>query len=390
MKGLYLDENDIKLLLRKDLERLVDLEEIHLRRNKIKRIESLAFLTATHLHLLDLRGNRLEMLNETVFPVDNSISSLDLSMNPVRFVGETFLAPLLTVKQLEMSRVDTDANMDMSIFHKLLHLTTLDLFGSPFLARRFFEFIAKSDKSTLAPKLHTLNVRNCHLSLFDKNLRPFFGRLTRIKLAQNPISCSLANQWLIDAIQTQSAKYFRAHEIKCFSPQSSRDQKILAVNTATLRNESGVQLPQRNGFMDVPVTPALPPPSNELWDFSPETWITILVCCLFIAALTPIVCMFFMGPRFLQRLRTKKYAIQAALSKVFYGKHDAFPSRIDSLRTLYSNGNDSIYTISSEVPPLCLLDRMNAGGDQKEGLYGNVNDALSKTSTLKSIIEYRV
>ena len=148
LKGLYLEENNIKSIERADFDRLEDLEELHLQRNQISVVEAGAFTSQLRLTALDLRANRLDTLNVPVFPAVNSLSRLDLSMNPLRTIGRDFLVGLRTVKQLEMSRVNGVAvEMPEEGFVWLGHLTSLDLSGSPVLARQFLHEVYK-------PELH--------------------------------------------------------------------------------------------------------------------------------------------------------------------------------------------------------------------------------------------
>ena len=392
------------------MEKISDLEEIHLRRNDITSIEACSFCDLPHLHLLNLRANRIPMVNSSLFPMVNSISKLDLSANPLRFMGKEFLTPLSALKQLEMSRIDTEVNVQITVKDGAIlpSLTSLDISSSPLLAEKLIHLISEHEDGNLLPKLHLINMRNCHLSFFDGSLQPFFSRLSKIKLAQNPISCSLPNRWMVEMMQSETDKFFKAQELKCYGPKSFKDRKILSLNPAVLRNiplnESVFLKLQKKISVSTKFvadeydnsSTSHIAHSNYISLIPSELWIIIVICCVLSAAVVSLFFILFFGYCSVDNLREKKISIRNKIIRIFgLLQSDPYPDRIDSLRTLYSSCNESVYTINSEassVHPSAHAGINNRICQEDDQNYGVSNRGLSPTSTCTthSIFEYRV
>ncbi|XP_055341474.1 podocan-like [Paramacrobiotus metropolitanus] len=408
LRALYLDENSIRLLSRKHWRMLPDVEEIHLRRNQITSIEYCAFCDVPRLHLLDLRANRLEMLNDTLFPLVNSLSTLDLSANPLGMLGKNFLDGLTGLKQLEVNRVDSTAfAVEIPTVHALSRLVTLDVSGSPAIAAKLLHLAAITNDSSFLPKLHTINLRNTNLALLGEELFPFFARLSRIKLVQNWISCSLWNKWLIQMIQTDTDRFFKAQDLKCASPKVLKDRKILTINSDTLRHYSFMEAAdfpkaakifplQKTTTLSFTIPPSLPSADYSSGLFPAEIWIIIVVCSVMTALVMSVVFCLMMKWCPIGKLRWKQRFIRSKIARILGGRQELEPvPHREDIRAWYDTCSESVYTITSEAPVLRATTPSEVFNiDHEFPKYtfqqGIDNDGLSTSSTIRTYAEYRV
>ncbi|OQV17838.1 putative Leucine-rich repeat-containing G-protein coupled receptor 5 [Hypsibius exemplaris] len=398
LKGLYLDDNNIKLLQGRDMAGLLDMEEIRLQGNQITTIESSTFRGMPHLATLDLRANRLGTLNTALFPPVNSISRLDLSLNPLRTVGRDFLQHLGALKQLEIIRTHAAATVDVpaDFFSLLPQLTALDLGGSPALANRLLhEISASPNRSSVLPHLHTLSLRACELTFFETNLEDFFARVPKIKLAQNELACFRENRWLLRLIQHDQKRFYRAQDLKCSTPRHLQGRKVISVSVDTL-NDTRVPIPSAalnhnshfspGGRQTKHITPSSPVVVVGVADTS-RTWIITFIACLFTAAVVSLFFLVVLSCCDAKEARLKRASLCAKLSRFLRRKHDPFPEQMAaSNRTLYRSQDDSIFMIGtseSSYPALSPYEELEQRTfrSQLEGIYEN--DCLSTISTLE-------
>lgn len=83
---LFMEECNITFLLVDLFENSPNLTEIYMRHNKIRTIQSEAFLSLKHINLLDLSNNKLEKLNDNLFTGNNSLRHLNVSHNNIAVI----------------------------------------------------------------------------------------------------------------------------------------------------------------------------------------------------------------------------------------------------------------------------------------------------------------
>ncbi|CAH2005152.1 unnamed protein product [Acanthoscelides obtectus] len=208
---LYLTDNKLKEIPKSLPEKL---KVLHLERNSIIKVSDKEIAELNQLEVLLLSDNKIKVIEETAFSKLTSLMALDLSRNPIATLqpgclsGPTRLE-VLRLESVAMTPSTAETSFPLSSTE---HLVTLDLSGSPGLARQFL-----ADTAALAASmaLQELDLSNTELEFVRSDLIYHLPQLRALHLGGNKLNCTNL-QWLAVWLRRQDQEEYR--DIFCASP----------------------------------------------------------------------------------------------------------------------------------------------------------------------------
>ncbi|XP_022119601.2 chaoptin-like [Pieris rapae] len=179
LQYLYLNNNEIKTLLHKDFNKLLQLKEVYLSHNAITFIENTTFDNMGHLSRIDLNHNELKTLEHNLFK-DTALTEIDLSANNLQSLPKyIFKDKYITYFDLRENNLENE--LSKGIFEGLTDILDLDLSYQSIASLQDFAFYGLK-------KLQILMLNNNVLRSISEKSFHSLDTLLRLDLSHNQIT----------------------------------------------------------------------------------------------------------------------------------------------------------------------------------------------------------
>jgi Leucine-rich repeat (LRR) protein len=208
---LYLTNNHMTDIPKSLSEKL---KVLHLEHNKIQQVRAKDFIGLTALEVLLLNDNKIGLIEADAFNQLTSLVTLDISRNPVKILEAGCLSGSMALQVLRLANIDVISPPKEVSFplSSTEHLITLDLSGSPGLARQLLV-----DTAALAAsrQLQELDLSFTELDYIRSDLLHFLPQLRIFHIQGNRINCTQL-EWLAAWMRRQDEPEYK--KIACASP----------------------------------------------------------------------------------------------------------------------------------------------------------------------------
>ena len=208
---LYLTNNNMTEIPKSLSEKL---KVLHLEHNRIQQVRSKDMQGLTALEVLLLNDNKIRLIEADAFNQLTSLVTLDISRNPIKVLEAGCLSGSMALQVLRLANIAVIAPPKEVSFplSSTEHLITLDLSGSPGLARQLLV-----DTAALAAsrQLQELDLSFTGLDYIRSDLLHFLPQLRIFHIQGNRINCTQL-EWLATWMRRQDEPEYR--KITCASP----------------------------------------------------------------------------------------------------------------------------------------------------------------------------
>ncbi|XP_076250519.1 uncharacterized protein LOC143190227 [Rhynchophorus ferrugineus] len=208
---LYLTDNKIENIPRSLPE---ELSVLHLEFNKIVTVTKDDFEGMQKLEVLLLNDNKITLVEEGAFRHLSSLATLDLSRNPISALPPGSLSGPSALQVLRLAGIETVSPAEDVSFPLPVpdHLITLDLSGSPGLAR---QLLADTAALAASRELQEVDFSDADLEFVRSDLLHFLTQLRMIHVNGNSLNCSELH-WLAAWMRRQDEVEYR--DVLCANP----------------------------------------------------------------------------------------------------------------------------------------------------------------------------
>lgn len=208
---LYFSDNNIGTIPQSLPEKL---KVLHLEHNAIERVSNKDLLGLDALEVLLLSDNKIRVIDEAAFTQLVSLVTLDLSRNPVTVLQPGCLSGPSALQVLRLASIGIISPAEEVSFplSTTEHLITLDLSGSPGLAR---QFLADTAALAAARELQELDLSRTDLEFIRSDMLHYLPQLRVLHVGDNRLNCSHL-QWLAAWLRRQVDREYR--DVICASP----------------------------------------------------------------------------------------------------------------------------------------------------------------------------
>ncbi|XP_044258886.1 vasorin [Tribolium madens] len=208
---LYLTNNNMSEIPKSLSEKL---KVLHLEHNQIQQVRTTDLQGLTSLEVLLLNDNKIRLIEAEAFNQLTSLVTLDISRNPIKILQAGCLSGSMALQVLRLSNIDVDSPPKEVSFplSSTEHLITLDLSGSPGLARQLLV-----DTAALAAsrQLQELDLSFTDLEFIRSDLLHFLPQLRIFHIDGNRINCTQL-EWLAAWMRRQDEPEYK--RVACVSP----------------------------------------------------------------------------------------------------------------------------------------------------------------------------
>ncbi|KYB29188.1 vasorin [Tribolium castaneum] len=208
---LYLTNNNMSEIPKSLSEKL---KVLHLEHNQIQQVRTRDLQGLTSLEVLLLNDNKIRLIEAEAFNQLTSLVTLDISRNPIKILEAGCLSGSMALQVLRLSNIDVDSPPKEVSFplSSTEHLITLDLSGSPGLARQLLV-----DTAALAAsrQLQELDLSFTDLEFIRSDLLHFLPQLRIFHIDGNRINCTQL-EWLAAWMRRQDEPEYK--RVTCVSP----------------------------------------------------------------------------------------------------------------------------------------------------------------------------
>ncbi|CAH4029059.1 unnamed protein product [Pieris brassicae] len=179
LQYLYLNNNEIKTLLHKDFNKLLQLKKVYLSHNAITFIENTTFDNMGHLSTIDLNHNELKTLERNLFK-DTALTEIDLSANNLQSLPKNIFKDK-NITYFDLRKNNLENELSKGIFEGLSGILDLDLSYQSIASLQDYAFYGLK-------KLEILTLNNNVLRSISEKSFYSLDTLQRLDLSNNQIT----------------------------------------------------------------------------------------------------------------------------------------------------------------------------------------------------------
>lgn len=208
---LYLTNNNMSEIPKSLSERL---KVLHLEHNQIQQVRTRDLQGLTSLEVLLLNDNKIRLIEADAFNQLTSLVTLDISRNPIKILEAGCLSGSMALQVLRLASIDVISPPKEVSFplSSTEHLITLDLSGSPGLAR---QLLADTAALAASRQLQELDLSFTELEFIRSDLLHFLPQLRIFHIEGNRINCTQL-EWLAAWMRRQDEPEYK--KVTCVSP----------------------------------------------------------------------------------------------------------------------------------------------------------------------------
>ncbi|VDM12433.1 unnamed protein product, partial [Wuchereria bancrofti] len=190
---------------------LSNLRQIHLRHNKISRVETLAFSSNRKLQLISLQSNKITAMSRNSFDSLDELVVLNLANNVIKKIERVMLDGMRNLQQLNL-RNNSLTVLENTTFTSVSKITTLDL------AHNSIQTIEKNVFTPLKD-IFWLDLSSNLIKTVEQDT--FKEKIANILLNDNPLHCDEKLNWLVNYLVVNQVRTFLPYqtEVLCAGPE---------------------------------------------------------------------------------------------------------------------------------------------------------------------------
>ncbi|KAK6110178.1 Leucine rich repeat family protein [Brugia pahangi] len=206
-----LDMSENMLTKVPSLKELSNLRQIHLRHNKISRIETLAFSSNRKLQFISLQNNKITTMSRNSFDSLDELVVLNLANNDIKKIERVMLDGMRNLQQLNLRNNSLTA-LENTTFTSVSKITALDL------AHNNIQTIEKNVFTPLKD-IFWLDLSSNLIKTIEQDT--FKEKIANILLNDNPLHCDEKLNWLVNYLVANQVRTFLPYqtEVLCAGPE---------------------------------------------------------------------------------------------------------------------------------------------------------------------------
>uniref|UniRef100_A0AAF5PGV6 Leucine Rich Repeat family protein n=1 Tax=Wuchereria bancrofti TaxID=6293 RepID=A0AAF5PGV6_WUCBA len=227
---------------------LSNLRQIHLRHNKISRVETLAFSSNRKLQLISLQSNKITAMSRNSFDSLDELVVLNLANNVIKKIERVMLDGMRNLQQLNL-RNNSLTVLENTTFTSVSKITTLDL------AHNSIQTIEKNVFTPLKD-IFWLDLSSNLIKTVEQDT--FKEKIANILLNDNPLHCDEKLNWLVNYLVVNQVRTFLPYqtEVLCAGPEKYTGVRLkeLMIAKANETMDKAKNNFYENGQRDVALT----------------------------------------------------------------------------------------------------------------------------------------